>query len=487
MHRLSALDAAFLYLETPDTPMHIGSLTVFRASENADGLFERFVAHTRARLSLLPSYTRRLKPTPLDLDHPVWTPAEPELDWHLRHCALPSPGTMEQLRAEVARQHAIPLERSRPLWQYCLIEGLQDGGFAVYAKVHHAAMDGVAGLGTLGVVYDFVPDAPPPRPRPKMDDEQEPDALELTSSALADFVRQIGRAISGTPSLVRTLAGLYPNLMRDARAVLSYARGAPQTRLNRPIRRERVFATSSLPLADVKALAKETGSTINDIVLALSAGALRRYLESHDDLPEKPLVAAVPASLREKDDWRLNNQVVFTLAHLPTDIDDPRERLAAAKLSMQESKEIFGEVRGLITTDFSAPGAPIVTEALAHLPGSRATQALPSWFNIVISNVPGPNRPMYFDRAAATHYFPVSIPYHNNALNITVQSYCDTLDFGLVACRRAVPDAQAIADAIVEEFESLARPARKNPPRRPRAAAPKKSAARAKKRPAKSA
>ena len=183
MHRLSALDAAFLYLETPDTPMHIGSLTVFRASENADGLFERFVAHTRARLSLLPSYTRRLKPTPLDLDHPVWTPAEPELDWHLRHCALPSPGTMEQLRAEVARQHAIPLERSRPLWQYCLIEGLQDGGFAVYAKVHHAAMDGVAGLGTLGVVYDFVPDAPPPRPRPKMDDEQEPDALELDEFA----------------------------------------------------------------------------------------------------------------------------------------------------------------------------------------------------------------------------------------------------------------------------------------------------------------
>lgn len=487
MHRLSALDAAFLYLETQDTPMHIGSLTVFGPPQDPDGLFERFVAHTRARLSLLPSYTRRLKPTPLDLDHPVWTRCQPELDWHLRHCALPSPGNMEQLRAEVARQHAIPLDRARPLWQYCLIEGLEDGGFAVYAKVHHAAMDGVAGLGTLGVVYDFYPDAPPPRPQPDMQDDPEPDALELTTSAIADFVRQIGRAISGAPSLVRTLAGLYPNLVRDARAALSYARGAPQTRLNRPVRRERIFATSSLPLAEVKALAKETGSTINDIVLALSAGALRRYLESHGDLPEQPLVAAVPASLREKGDWRLNNQVVFTLAHLPTDIEDARERLAAAKLSMQESKEIFGELRGLITTDFSAPGAPIVTEALARLPGSRATRALPSWFNIVISNVPGPARPMYFDRAAATHYFPVSIPYHNNALNITVQSYCDTLDFGLVACRRAVPDAQAIADAIIEEFESLARPARKKAPRRPRAAAPKKAAAKPRKRPAKSA
>lgn len=487
MHRLSALDAAFLYLETPDTPMHIGSLTIFEPPKNADGLFERFVAHTRARLSMLPSYTRRLKQTPLDIDHPVWTRCVPELDWHLRCRALPSPGTLDQLRAEVARLHAIPLDRARPLWQYTLIEGLENGGFAVYAKVHHAAMDGVAGLGTLGIIYDFVPDAPAPAPRPDMDDEDEPDALELTSSALADFVRQIGRAISGAPSLVRSLAGLYPNLLRDVRAVLSYARGAPQTRLNRPIRRERVFATCSLRLADVKAFAKETGSTINDIVLALSAGALRRYLDSHNDLPEQPLVAAVPASLREKGDWRLNNQVVFTLAHLPTHLDDPRKRLEAARLSMQESKEIFGEVRGLVTTDFSAPGAPIVTEALARLPGSRATQALPSWFNIVISNVPGPSKPMYCDGAAARHYFPVSIPYHNCALNITVQSYCDTLDFGLVACRRAAPDAQKIADAIEQEFESLARSARKATTRRPRAAAPKKAVAIRQKRPAKSA
>lgn len=457
MNRLSALDAAFLYLETPDTPMHIGSVTVFGPAKDPDDLFDRFCAHTRARLSLLPSYTRRLKKTPFDIDHPVWVKDEPELDWHLRHCALPEPGTTDQLNELVAQLHSVPLDRDRPLWQYTLIEGLEDGGFAVYAKVHHSAMDGVAGLGTLGVIYDLAPDAPQVRPVKSYvpTDEAAPDALELTGSALADFVRQIGRAIGGAPTLAKTLTNIYPHLMRDVRAVIGYARGAPQTRLNRPIRRERAFATSSVPLSRAKALAKETMTTINDVVLAVSAGALRRWLDEHGELPDRPLVAAVPASLRARDDWRLNNQVVFAFAHLPTHLDEPRERLHAAAEEMQQSKEMFAEVRDLITTDFSAPAAPVVIAALARLSGSRATQSIPTWFNIVISNVPGPGKPLYFDGVAAKHYFPVSIPYHNCALNITVQSYCDTLDFGLTACRRAIPDAQKIADYMVEEFFAL--------------------------------
>jgi diacylglycerol O-acyltransferase / wax synthase len=476
MKRLSALDAAFLYLETPDTPMHIGSVTVFAPADDPDTLFDRFREHTRARIPVLPSYTRRLKATPLDVDHPVWVRDEPDLDWHLRHCALPSPGTMQQLREEVARLHAIPLDRTRPLWQYTLIEGLEDGGFAVFAKVHHSAMDGVAGLATVGVLYDFSPDAGAKPPRPATTPDETPaDFLELTSTAAAGFLRQIGRAIAAAPNLATTLAKIFPHLQRDARVLLSYAKGAPQTRLNAPIRRERAFGASSVPLGEVKALAKETGTTINDIVLALSSGALRRWLSEHGDLPQQPLVAAVPASLREKGDWRLNNQVMFTFAHLPTNLDAPRARLLAAREAMHESKEMFAEVKDVLTTDFSAPGAPIVTAALARLSGSRLTSRFPTFFNIVISNVPGPTTPLYCAGSPASHYFPVSIPYHNCALNITVQSYCDTLDFGLTACAKNVPDVQTLADYIVEEFAALTE--------KPKAA-PKKHAARKAKAPA---
>jgi WS/DGAT/MGAT family acyltransferase len=387
----------------------------------------------------------------------VWVRDQPDLDYHLRHCALPSPGTMEQLRDTVARLHAIPLDRGRPLWQYTLIEGLEDGGFAVFAKVHHSAMDGVAGLATVGVLYDFSPDEADAKPRrpATTPDESPADFLELTSTAVAGFLRQIGRAISAVPNLAHTLVNIYPHLLRDTRVLLSYAKGAPQTRLNAPIRRERAFGASSIPLAKVKALAKETGTTVNDIVLALSAGALRRWLELHNDLPERPLVAAVPASLREKGDWRLNNQVMFAFAHLPTNLDSPRARLIAAREAMHESKEMFSDVKDLLTTDFSAPGAPIVTAALARLSGSRLTRPIPTLFNIVISNVPGPTTPIYCVGAPARHYFPVSIPYHNCALNITVQSYLDTLDFGLTACRKNVPDVQTIADYIVDEFALL--------------------------------
>lgn len=458
MNRLSALDATFLYLETPDTPMHIGSLTIFAPAKDPDTLFERFREHTRAQLDRLPSYYRRLKKTPLSIDHPVWVRARHiDLDYHVRHLALPSPGTMAQLRDLTAQLHAVPLDRSRPLWRYHLIEGLEDGGFAVYIKVHHAAMDGVAGLMTLGVVYDLTPDAASDS-APQFQipfEEKSPDFLELTSTAIADFIRQAGRAVGSVPALARTAARMAPNLARDARTAYSYAKGAPRTLLNVPIARERVFATSSVSLAEAKGLAKARGATLNDLVLGLCAGGLRRYLQDRGGLPDQPLVAAVPASIRSAGDVRLNNQVLFTLAHLPTNLSSPTERLDAARDSMNESKDLFAEARDLMTTDLSILGAPMAITALGRLTGTRIGAAVPSFFNVIISNVPGPRRPVYCLGAPARHYFPVSIPYHNCALNITVQSYLDNLDFGLVAWRGAAPDAQRLAEMIVEEFEAL--------------------------------
>ncbi len=461
MKRLSLLDALFLYMETPETPMHVASVTIFKPTSPQDDLFARFREHVAARLDLLPSYRRRLETTPLGLDHPAWVIEDKlDLDYHIRHAALPKPGGMEELRALIAQLHAVPLDRSRPLWEYHFIEGLEGGAFAVYIKVHHCTMDGLAGMATLGVTYDFAPgaehDNPPPRMVPA--DVEPSDFIELTSTAVGDFVRQGWRAATGLPGFARALAKAAPHLGRDARFLFRYVKDMPRTPFNTAISGHRVYATASLPLAEVKALAKSRGVTINDVVLALSAGGLRRYLAERAALPEKALTAGVPVSLRPVGDAKLNNQVFFTLSSLPTDVAEPLARLSAAKAAGQDAKNLFSDVRDLVTTDISILGAPLVVMGLTRLwAGARAANYLWPFFNTVVSNVPGPRQTMYCVGAPATHYFPVSIPYHGCALNITVQSYLDQLDFGLIACSETVPDAQRIADYIAEDFAAMRR------------------------------
>lgn len=456
MNRLSALDASFIYAETPETPMHVGSLAIFAPAANPDDVFARFRDYTAARLDLLPSYRRRLAMTPLGIDHPAWVNDDDlDLDYHIHHAALPKPGTTSQLRALVARLHAIPLDRTRPLWQYHLIEGLEDGGFAVYLKYHHCDMDGLAGMATLDAVFDFSPDSARAYPLRKATPSgaQPPDFLELTTTAFADFLRQGVRAVRSLPSLVPTLAKALRNLGPDARYVLEYVRNTPRTRFNVAVSNHRSYGTSSLSLPAVKAVAKARNATINDVVLALCAGALRRYLIEHQSLPDLRLSAAVPASLRAPGDARLNNQVVFSLCRLATDVPEPLARLAATRVAAREGKDLFADVKDLLTTDVSVLGAPIVMTAFFRLLQS----SYPVWCNVVISNIPGPRQPMYCAGAAARHYFPLSIPFHGVALNITVQSYVDLLEFGLTACRAAVPDVQLIADYLVEDFEAMLR------------------------------
>jgi WS/DGAT/MGAT family acyltransferase len=468
MNRLSALDAAFLYTETPETPMHVAGLAMF--AKPADGLdvFAAFRSHTAERLSALPSYMRRPVSTPLGLDHPTWVGVNAiELDHHVRHLALPRPGNMAQLRELVARLHAAPLDRSRPLWEYYLIEGLESGGFAVYAKLHHSSMDGLAAMTTLPVIYDFSPAGQPTQNTAPVPAPSEPnDFIELTSTAVADLLRQGVRAARSLPKVARMLAKNAPTLAKDARYLLSYARDIPRTPFNTTISSERVYATCSLRLHEAKELAHSLGGTINDVVMAVCAGALRRYLKERGALPEAPLAAAMPVSLRPPGDAKINNQVVFTFSRLPTHVALPLPRFAAARAASAEAKTFFADLRDFMTTDISILGAPLVFSAAARLmAATRAADRIPSWVNVIISNVPGPRNSMYCAGAPADHYFPVSVPYHGCALNITVHSYLDWLDFGLIACRRSVPEAQFIADSIADDFlalraaaEALARP-----------------------------
>lgn len=459
MKRLSALDALFLYMEGPETPMHVAGVTVCKPETPSDDLFARFRAHTAARLDLLPSYRRRLEWTPLGLDHPVWVDDDKlDLDYHVRRAALPKPGGMAELRALVAQLHAVPLDRTRPLWEYVFIEGLEDGAFAVYSKLHHCAMDGVGAMATLGVMFDLGPEAEyeslPARIVPP--DSQPADGIELTSTAIGDFLRQGWRAVTALPSVAKALSRTAPNFVRDAKFLYAYVKDMPRTPFNAAISGHRVYATASLSLAEVKALGRSRGATINDVVLALTAGALRRYLSEHGVLPEKPLTAGVPASMRALGDTQLNNQVIFTLSRLPTDVAEPLPRLAAAKAASQEAKNLFADMRDFVTTNVSILGAPLVTMGLARLSaGARAANYVWPFFNVVVSNVPGPRQPMYCVGAKATHYYPVSIPYHGCALNVTVHSYLDKIEFGLIACSETVPDAQRIADFVVEDFAAL--------------------------------
>ncbi len=337
----------------------------------------------RPELDLLPSSRRRLEPTPLGIDQPAWVVEDKiDLDYHIRHAALPKPGGMEELRALIAQLHAVPLDRSRPLWEYHFIEGLEGGAFAVYVKVHHSTMDALAGMATLGVTFDFAPGAEhetmPQRIVPP--DVEPSDFIELTSTAVGDFIRQGWRAVTSLPGVARALTKVAPNFGRDARFLFSYVKDMPRTPFNVAISAHRVYATSSLPLPDVRALARSRGVTINDVVLALCAGALRRYLAEHAALPEKALTAGVPASLRPLGNAQLNNQVVFTLSRLPTDVAEPLPRLAAAQAAGREAKNFFSDMRDLVTTDVSILGAPLVVTALARLwaGGARTTSGLSS-------------------------------------------------------------------------------------------------------------
>jgi len=462
MNRLSGLDAAFLYLETPETPMNIGSVTIFApTTASRDTIFQRFRDHTVARFNLLPSYRRWPRMMPLGIDHPIWVDEDKlDLDYHIQRRALSPPGSMDQLRSLIGELHMMLLDRARPLWQYHLIEGLEGGGFAVYVKVHHADMDGVSGMATVSVIYDFSPD-PPPVPATKAPGPaQKPSFVQLIGNALRDFVDQDLRLVRAGPRFALALARVARRAARTLRLLPDSLRLAPKTPFNVSISSERSYGTASISLTDVKHIAKARNATVNDVVLAICAGALRRYLSARKALPGKPLIAAVPVSLREPGHTELNNQVAAVLCSLATDVADPLQRLTVIAASTEDSKQRFFDVKDIWPLDISFLGAPILVTGLARLAAyTRISDILPNVVNLWISSIPGPQQPMYCAGARALHYFPVSIPYHGLALEITSQGYLDNIEFGLTACRATVPDVQVIADDLTQELAALKRAA----------------------------
>jgi len=459
---LSGLDATFLYLETPETPMHVGSLHLYELPAGHRGdFFAQAKRHVASRLDAAVVFRRRIASLPLEIASPMWIEEDKvDLDYHVQRVRLPSPGTLTQLEDCVAKLHGKLMDRRRPLWVFYVIEGLQSGQVAWYSKVHHAVLDGAAGLQLVQALLDVTPE-PRKVVRPKRLRRHEAPAVgELVGAAFRNTVAQYVKLVRHLPDVARVLGGMLGPARGprgNMRAQLAQSIGfGPRTPINVAITAERGLATASIPLAEVKAIAARFDAKVNDIVLALASGALRRYLARHGGVPKRPLLAAVPVSLRQPGNTEYTTQATMVLANLATHLADPLARLEAIRTSAGAVKALTASARSVIPTDFPSLGAPWVLSAAAQLYGrAQRVESFPPLANVVISNIPGPQTPFYLAGARMLTYWPLSIVEHGLGLNITLESYCGSLDFGLIAARKAVPDVRSIARGLLAAHEEL--------------------------------
>lgn len=472
MKQLGGIDATFLYMETPETPMHVAGLTLYEPPADLSGSFyDHFKEFFLSRMHLAPIFEKKLARTVLELDHPAWVDAsEIDISYHLRRATLPAPGNWKQLEALVGDLHSTLLDRSRPLWQFTVIDGLEDGNVAIYSKVHHAAVDGGAGMAIAAALYDMSPQPRKVKPLESKPAARKPTIEERAILGINDVVQNVMRqqlkAMEAVPQVLGTLTDLLIAKSGSSEGLPGIPDIlAPKTPFNVTITAQRSFAARALSLGDAKMIAKATGTKINDVVMAVSAGALRAYLEDHEALPRKPLVAFVPISLRQPGDMDASNQVFGMFCPIATELADPLERLLAIRKNSSDSKALAGMVKDVSPKDCTLLGAPILFPGLAQLYGRTGlADVMPSTTNLTISNVPGPPIPVYCAGAKVLAMFPVSIPIHGIALNITVQSYQDRLDFGITADRRAVPDIDHLGDLLITAMAELKAAAEKLPP-----------------------
>ncbi|MGZ8254597.1 MAG: WS/DGAT/MGAT family O-acyltransferase [Burkholderiaceae bacterium] len=454
MKPLSGLDALFLHLETPATPMHVGAVHLLQLPKGYRGDFVADVKrHVGKRLPLSPVFTRQLATMPLNFANPVWVRADKvDLDRHVLRVRLPRPGTQRQLEAAVARLHAKCLPRDRPLWAFHVIEGLQSGELGFYTKIHHATLDGAAGVALAHALLDITPKARKVKVVPQRPGEH-PSLGDLIGTAVRTTGKQGVQIVRQLPQLARALAKLVAGGGAGFGRNLAFG---PRTSFNGQIDAGRSFATASLPLDRVQKIAAAHGATINEVVLTVIGGALRGYLEAHGGVPRKSLIAAVPVSLREAGNDEATTLATMTLASLATDIADPAARLVQVRAASAAAKAVMKQLKGAVPTDVPSLGLPWLLSAAAGLYGRFGVASrLPPIANLVVSNVPGPPMPFYLAGARLKTYWPVSIVEHGVGLNITLQSYAGSLDFGLIAARSGLPNLHRLAGGLLDAFAEL--------------------------------
>ncbi|MEU4339862.1 wax ester/triacylglycerol synthase family O-acyltransferase [Nocardia sp. NPDC023852] len=449
MEFIAPIDAVFLLAESREHPMHVGSLQLFEPPEEAGSDFARQTYEKLLGHKDIDSTFRKRPATFLGAPQLAWTHDKAvELDYHVRRLAVPGPGGIDQLVELASGLHSTLLDRHRPLWEIYLIEGLTDGRFAVYSKMHHALIDGVSAQRLLQRTLTSDPSSAVARV--PWDLPRTPRKRAAAPSGVRDPARNLlSAAASGT------------SLLRAARAALLQQRltlpfEAPRTMFNVPIGGARRSVVRSWSLERLQQVQKATRSTVNDIALAMSAGALRRYLIERDALPDKPLIAMVPMSLRADEDHETNGvKVGAVLCNLGTDVADPLDRLRVVGESMRKSKEVY---RSLSSNQAMALSALLLSPLAVNLVPALIAWANPT-FNVVISNVPGRREPMYWNGARLDANYPLSIPFDGQAVNITLTSTAGNLDFGLVGCRRSVPQLSRLLDHLEDSLAELERAA----------------------------
>ena len=484
VRQLTGLDAEFLAIEDQRNFAHVSGLAVLDPGGAEGGVLtlpdlRRLVEE---RIHLLPPFRWRLEQVPLGLDHPWWI-EDPDFDvgYHVRELALPAPGSHDQLAAQVERIISRPLDRSRPLWEMYLIQGLEGGRAATLTKIHHSVVDGVSGAEILAILFDLEPDGREIAQEPAaFETSQHPGSLGLLAKGVTSLPGRVVRGIGRVPETVVNIADVPPvrglpgvrslgvatsrvrrvvERGRDPEELGRPGLTAPRTLLNDRISAQRHFSFGTLSLDEVKAVKNAYGVKVNDVVMSLSAAAVRDFLIANDDLPDVPVIAMVPVSVRSGEDvGTFGNQVSAMMAALPTDVPDAVERLRCAAAEMSVAKKHHATQPSHFIADATELVPPVVFSRAARVVSELgANSHFSPHFNVIVSNVPGPPMPLYMAGAKLESHYPASVIMDGVGLNITVLSYLDRLDIGIVGDRELAPNFDRLVDSMKEELTDLQR------------------------------
>ncbi|HWC39489.1 MAG TPA: wax ester/triacylglycerol synthase family O-acyltransferase [Acidimicrobiales bacterium] len=458
MKRLSGLDSMFLYAETPSMHMHVTGVVLLDPSTmpggySADTLKEML----RGRIHLLPPFRERVVTVPFQLANPVLI-EDPDfdIDNHVFRVGVPSPGTVQELAELVGNISSRPLDRSKPLWEMWVAEGLEHGYVALIAKMHHSVIDGVTGADLMVHLFDLEPDAKVEPPEQEWEPEHKPSDLEMVGHSLVSRLRHVGQVFPTIASTGRSALELLRLVRRSEGPGATLPFTAPRTMFNRAITPHRSIAFGKASLDDFKLVKKVFGTTVNDVVLAACAGSLRNWLIAHDDLPDKPLVASVPVSVRDEGKPDLANQISAMFVGLPVQLEDPVERLLRIQGDTKAAKEVHGALGADTLQNWAQFAGPTVfSRAARFYSASKLAERHPVVHNLVISNVPGPPVPLYSAGARVAAVYPLGPILEGAGLNLTVLSNMGSVDFGAIASRELVPDLWDIATGFTESIEEL--------------------------------
>src|ERR1700712_1610042 len=458
MERLSGLDASFLYLETSAQLLHVCGVILLDPETIPDGYsYEKFKAELERRISGVPMFHRRLKQVPLGIDHPVWVEDDDfDIDRHVHRMALPSPGGRAELADLCGHIAGIPLDRSRPLWEFFVIEGLESGQVVVFTKMHHSTVDGVSGANAISFMCSLEPGAPPLESAPADQHSRTPSDVELLARGV---VSNLAKPVQ-VAKLVGPTAGVLTRTIGRARSGTAMAAPlrAPRTSFNGTITGHRTIAIEDLSLDKIKEIKNAVpGATVNDVVLTLCGGALRRYLNERGELPTSSLVASVPVSVRGKGKKEGGSNKVSTIfSRLGTDIEDPLDRLAQVSEGNTNAKDHHKAIPADTLQDWAEFAAPRTFGLAVRMVSSlRLADSGPVIHNLVISNVPAPPVPLYFMGAKIEGLYPLGPVFHAAGLNVTVMSSDGKIHVGAIACRELVPEPWKLVEKFPQELDAL--------------------------------